>query len=208
LNAPSFPATDRATLARRGQGCLGAAVVGVLQGAALLAWPEQVSDTRFSFPLTATGHVIAQATFFLQHLPLVLAVAALAAVPAVSARRVTRVSLLVATAGLGLLALAELVAMAAATAESDSSLGVAVSSAYSVPVLLIGGGLTVAGIALLRGTCVRRLVAMTVLVLGAFVFIGLTPALASGSFVAGRLAIMAWMLLFGVLGWSLSRSQE
>jgi hypothetical protein len=47
----------------------------------------------------------------------------------------------------------------------------------------------------------------TLLALGLFVFVGLVPALSTDSFVAGRLAITAWMLLFALLGWLMQRPE-
>jgi hypothetical protein len=54
------------------------------------------------------------------------------------------------------------------------------------------------------GHKVRDLVLAVVLALGIYVFLPLTPAI-MGPFVAGRLAIGGWMLLFAVLGLGLTR---
>lgn len=207
VTVPPTAADDRTGkgLARRGHWCVAAGLVGFAQGAAVLAWPHQVDASRYSYPFTAGWYVVAQATFFLQHLPLLVAVAAVAALPAVRRDKAAHRALVVAAAGLGLLALLELVAVSAATTADDSTLGTAVDNLYSIPVLLSGVGLLVAGIVLLRrhtlDTQTRgRGLAWIVLALGAFVFVGLTPAISTDSLVGGRLAIMAWMLLFVLLG--------
>ena len=187
-------------LRRRGRWCLAASLVGFAQGATLLAWPHQVVAGRFSFPMTASWFVVAQATFFLQHLPLVVAVGAVAAIPAVRREKLAHRALVAATVGLGLLALLELVAMSAATAANDSTLGTTVDTLYSLPVLIVGVGLVVAGVVLRRRNTLGRRLPSTVLAIGLFVFVGLVPAIATDSFVAGRLAIMAWMALFALLG--------
>ncbi len=192
-------------LARRGRWCVVAGLVGLAQGAAVLVWPRQVGEGRYSFPFSASWHVVAQATFFLQHLPLVAAVAAVAAVPAIRQERLAHRALIVATIGLGLLALLELVAMTAATTASDSSLAIAVNTAYGVPVLLTGAGLMVASIVLLRRHILGHRLPLTLLALGLFVFAVLTPALSTDSFLAGRLAIMGWMALFTLLGHVMQR---
>ena len=184
-----------------GRWCAAAGLVGLLQGLILLAWPPQVSDDRFSFPLSSTGHVVAQATFFLQHLPLVVALVVLAGVVSTKA---ARYGLMAAATGLALLAVMEIVAMSAATTSIDSSLASAVYAAYGPPVLLAGIGLTVAGFVLVRRREPDARIAWLVLALGIWVFIGLTPALSTNSFVAGRLAIMVWMILFAALGWAMS----
>ncbi len=193
---------------RRARWCVAAGLVGVAQGAAVLAWPHQVHDSRYSFPFTASWYVIAQATFFLQHLPLAVAVGVVAALPAVRREKLAHRALVVATAGLGLLALMELIAMSAATTANDSTLGTTISSLYTIPVLLTGGGLLVAGTVLLRRRTLGPTLLWTLIALGAFVFVGLGPAMAADSFVGGRLAIMAWMVLFVVLGQVMQRPER
>ncbi len=190
--------------------CLAAALLGVVQAAVILGWPEQVSDDRYSYPFTPAWYVAAQASFAVQHLPLALGVVALAGTAAARASRAARLGLLAATVGLVLLAVVEVVAISAAHAAEDSSRGDLVSNSYAVPVLLTGTGLLVAGIALVR----RRaewtgspLLPWLVLALGIYVFIPLTPAIA-GSFVAGRLGIGGWMLLFAVFGAALARHDD
>ncbi len=204
----TIQSTPTVSIARRGRWCLATSVIGIAQGAVVLAWPHQVDSSRYSFPFTANGYVIAQATFFLQHLPLVVAVFAVAALPAVRRTKLAHRALVVATAGLGLLALMELIAMSAATTANDSTLGITISSLYTIPVLLTGGGLLVAGTVLLRRRALGPILRCTLIALGAFVFVGLGPAMATDSFVAGRLAIMAWMVLFAALGWMMQRPER
>jgi len=201
-------ATVEDTIARRGRWCVAAGLVGLAQGAVVLAWPHQVHDSRYSFPFTATWYVIAQATFFLQHLPLAVAVGALATVPAVHRQKVAHRALVVGAAGLGLLALLELVAMSAATTANDSTLGTTIDSLYTIPVLMSGVGLLVAGTGLLRRHTLGRTLPWTLVALGVFVFVGLIPAIATDSFVGGRLAIMAWMVGFVVLGAVMQRRER
>jgi hypothetical protein len=195
-------------LRRRGSWCLVTALVGVTQGAVVLAWPHQVGDARYSFPFTASWYVVAQATFFLQHIPLALAVGALAAAPAVRREKWAYRGMVVATIGLGLLAVLELVAMSAASTAEHSSLGTTINSLYGIPVVLAGGGLLVAGIVLLRRNVLDRRLSWTLTAIGGFVFVGLAPAISTDSFVGGRLAIMGWMALFALLGWMMQRSER
>ncbi len=106
-----------------------------------------------------------------------------------------------------LLAVNELITIAAYGAATDSSLATLVNNLYGPPVILIGAGLLVAGIALLRrGTAAwvgARWVPALVLLMGVYVFVPLTPAI-MGTFTAGRLGIGGWMLLFAVLGFGLT----
>ena len=79
-------ATDR-TIRRAGAWCLAGGAIGTAQAAILLAWPGQADSDRFSYPFTSGGFVLAQATFALQHLLLLVGVAALLSVPAVRVSR-------------------------------------------------------------------------------------------------------------------------
>jgi hypothetical protein len=205
------PATTSRTVRRVGVWCLGAGLVGAAQAAILLAWAPQVPDDRYSYPFTGSGFVLAQTSFFLQHLPLVLAVVALLRLPAVRASRTARVATVGAAVGLVALTVLELVATVAYDATTGSSLAGLVTNLYGPPVLLIGAGLLVAGVALLRQGPAQWAGApwlpALVLVLGVYVFVPLTPAI-MGSFTAGRLGIGCWMLLFAALGHGLSRLER
>ncbi len=202
------PTTTSRSVRRAGVWCLGAGLVGAAQAIILLAWSPQVSDNRYSYPFTGFGFVVAQTSFFLQHLPLVLGVAALLWLPAARASRTARIAIGVAVVGLVLLAVNELVTISAYDAASDSDHATLVENLYGPPVMLIGIGLVVAGTALLRqGTSTwagARWMPALVLLLGAYVFVPLTPAI-MGPFTAGRLGIGGWMLLFAVLGYGLTR---
>lgn len=207
--ATRIPSTTTARPVRRaGLWCLGAGLVGTAQAGLILAWSPQVSDERYSYPFTGAGFTVAQATFSLQHLPLVLGVVALGWLPAVKASRVAVLAVRAAAAGLVLLTVCELVTISAYDAALDSSLADLVNNLYGPPVILIGIGLVVAGVALLRhgtaGWSGARWLPALVLILGIYVFMPLTPAI-MGSFTAGRLGIGAWMLLFAALGYGLTR---
>jgi len=102
-----------------------------------------------------------------------------------------------------LLTIQELVAITAKDVLADSSRATLVSSLYGIPTILIGAGLIVAGVTAMRAEpALRRDPWLPGLVLatGVYVFVALTPSL-MGSFVAARLGIIGWMLLFAALGW-------
>ena len=202
------PTTTSRSVRRAGVWCLGAGLVGAAQAIILLAWSPQVSDDRYSYPFTGFGFVVAQASFFLQHLPLVVGVVALMWLPATRASRTARIATGAAAVGLMLLTAMELITIVAYDAATDSSLATLINNLYGPPVILIGAGLIVAGIALLRQGTARwggaRWVPALVLLLGVYVFVPLTPAI-MGTFTAGRLGIGGWMLLFALLGFGLTR---
>lgn len=193
---------------RAGAWCLAAGIVGAVQAGIVLAWPEQVPEARFSYPFSSLGFGVAQASFFLQHLPLIAGLAALQRLQAVRASRVARSGIVAAILGMALLAVNELIAITAHGAATDSDHAILVENLYGPPVLLIGIGLTVAGAALLRrGTSAwtgAGWMPALVLFLGVYVFVPLTPAI-MGTFTAGRIGIGAWMLGFAALGYGLTR---
>lgn len=202
------PTTTPLSVRRAGVWCLGAGLVGAAQAIIVLAWSPQVPDDRYSYPFTGFGFVVAQTSFFLQHLPLVAGVAALLRLSVTRDSRTARIATRAAVVGLILLAVNELITIAAYDAATDSSLAMLVNNLYGPPVILIGAGLVVAGAVLLRQGSApfggARWIPVVVLGLGVYVFVPLTPAI-MGSFTAGRLGIGGWMLVFGVLGYGLTR---
>ena len=91
--------------------CLWGGVVGFVQAVVMLVVPAVVAPDRYSFPFTPGGYALAQSTFAVQHVALVVGVAVLAPMAATA---VTRWALHGATAGLVLLSAMELVAITAA----------------------------------------------------------------------------------------------
>lgn len=70
---------------------------------------------------------------------------------------------------------------------------------------MIGLGTVIAGIAVVRARVWTGWARWVPLAIGVMHFVVVTPAIFSGGFVAGRLAIGSWMLLFGALGFALVR---
>jgi hypothetical protein len=133
-----------------GAWCLAGGLLGAAEGLAMLAWSPQVSDDSFSYPFNDLWYVIAQTSFFVQHVLLVVGVAALLRLPAVRASRTALIATGAAAVGLVLLAVDELVALSVYDAATDSPRARLVENLYAPPVMLIGVGLLVAGIALVR----------------------------------------------------------
>lgn len=212
MSTSTITRTDRSPFVRRaGAWCLGAGLVGAVQAALILLWPPQVTADRFSYPFGELGFGIAQTTFFLQHLPLILGVAALLRLLPVRSSRIARIALSAAAAGLALLAVNELITISAHDVAADSDRAVLVESLYGPPIMLTGIGLVVAASALMRqglsAWSGAPWLPAVVLASGVYVFVPLTPAI-MGTFTAGRLGIGGWMLLFSVLGYGLLRLDE
>ena len=166
-------------------------LLGVVQAVVLSVWPAQVGDDRFSYPQTPTAAAVAQVTFAAQH---VLLVVGLFALLGLARGRLLRVGLWIAAAGMSLLAVQELVAIAAVGAAEDSPLAATVEALYAIPTVITGVGLVLAGTGVLRGGALPG-PRWLPLVVGVYVFVVLTPALA-GPFTLARIAIGVWMLLF------------
>jgi hypothetical protein len=192
----------RSIVAKLGLVGLVAGILGVVQALVVMVTPPQVSPDRFSYPFEATGYVLAEISFTVQHLLLIAIVLGLARLERRSPARLTRVGLWV--TGLGLLALSgcEVLTLGAVEASVTSSIAMTIGMAYGIAMVLCGAGLVLAGIGVGRRRLLAGWARWLPLVLGVFVFLVLFPAV-FGPQLAGRLAIGTWMLLFGVLGYAL-----
>jgi len=193
---------------RAGAWCLGGGLLGAAEVLVVLAWSPQVSDDRFSYPFDSLWYFVAEASFVLQHMLLVPGGLALLWLPAVRASATGRIATQAAVTGLFLLVVMELSALSLYDAARDSTLATVIATLFLLPVLLIGVGLTVAGVALLRrgtaGWAGARWLPFAILAPGVYVFVALAPTM-NGSDTVGRLGIGGWMLLFAVLGYGLTR---
>lgn len=188
--------------ARAGLIGFAAGVLGALSALLLLVWPPQVAVNLVSYPFTTTGFYVAQAWFFLQHLGLLLALGALARSGAVGRSRVARTGAWAAVAGMVVLTFAELLAMRYATWDDDAAYAGLMGTAYGASVNVIGLGLLIAGVGVLRAGVWSGWRRWLTLAIGIAAFAVVTPGM-FGGFVIARLAIGFWMLLFGALGWAL-----
>ena len=185
---------------------LEAGVLGAVSAAVVVVWPDQVAESRYSYPFTPTGYAVAQVFFAAQHLALLAGLVALVRVTRGSSRT-TRVGAWIAVVGMLGLTGCELFALTAADAATTSEAADAVNASYGGPTVVLGLGLVLAGAGLLRRPVLTGADRWVVLVLGAWIFVVLLPAL-FGPLVAGRLAIGTWMLLFAWLGAALVRHAE
>jgi hypothetical protein len=199
----SYPRTRRA-----GWLCLAGGLVGAIQATLLLMVSPSVGIDRYSYPFGASGFALAQVSFFIQHVLLIFGLSAVYRFPALHRSRVGKVAAGGAVVGMALLALVELAAISAANSPTRGSTASLVGGLYGVPVVLLGICLITTGVAALRTPrpewADATWLPLLITLLGVYVFIPLTPAIA-GPFVAGRLGIGGWMLLFAGLGYGLTR---
>ena len=185
--------------------------VGGLLGAAsvvpMLAVPPMVGPDRFSYPFSAGWYIAAEVFFALQHLTLLAGVVGLAAYCSRYGSRLVRVGLVVTGLGVVTLVGCEVLAATAAYEPSDSPWAMTVGSSYGVAMLLIGVGLVIAGLVIVRRRMLTGWARWITLVTGGYVFGILFPAV-FGPNVAGRLAIGGWMLGWAALGWAVARAEQ
>lgn len=187
---------------RLGYAGVAAGVLGVLSAGVLLAWPPQAAPGPVHYPFTVTGFAIAQAWFAVHHLGLVAALAGLALSGATGTGRIVRAGAWLAVGGAVALALAELNAITYASADFKAANAGFMGAAYGISSTAIGLGALVAGVGVLRTRRWTGWHRWVPLAIGLAEFLVLTPGLFMG-FVAARLVIGFWMLLFALLGWSL-----
>jgi hypothetical protein len=185
--------------------CVLAGILGAVSAVVLLAAPPAVATDRLSYPFTPAGFSVAQVWFSIHHLGLLAGLYGLRRSGAAGTGRLGSIGSWAAMVGMILLAVAELAAITVADGPAAIAQSGWLGGLYGVSSIVIGGGLILAGVAVLRTDEWRDWRRFVPLVLGVYVFVPMTPALMA-SFVAARLAIGGWMLGFAVLGWALVKS--
>jgi hypothetical protein len=186
---------------------MAAGILGAVSGVFLALYPGQVSEDRFSYPLTAGGFTVIQIWFFVQHFGLIAGIVALARAEVMAPGRSARWGTGVAASGMSLLAVTELIAITARDSTYPGEGSGLLDALYGVSTFAVGVGLILAGMAVGRRGRWSGWRGLVVLVAGIFVFVPMTPAL-MGPFILARLAITLWMLLFAALGYALWKAAD
>jgi hypothetical protein len=184
-----------------------ASLVGAASAVVLIAWEPMVAEERFSYPFDATWYAVAQTFFAIQHVAMLPLFLGLLVLERRHSSRTLRVGTWIALVGLVLLTVMELVAITAADSLLTDSTGELVGALYSVPMILLGIGPVVAGIAALRVGLFDGPARWLLLALGVYVFVVMFPAV-FGPMVAGRIAIGVWLLGYAALGLALRRAAQ
>ena len=148
MTVPSAVAPPLSTTAanrRAGAVCLVAGVLGAGSGLYLAVADPRVPDSQFSYPLTAAGFVAIQLWFCVQHLGLLAGQVALRSSGVAGPGRAVAWGHGLGIAGMALLTLTELLAIAAADDPYPSSLTNVLDALYGVASLAIGVGLVIVG---------------------------------------------------------------
>jgi hypothetical protein len=184
--------------------CLLAGALGVASGLVLLVVPESVPDERFSYPLETGPFIAIQAWFAVQHLGLLAGQVGLWRAGAMGRGRWALAGHFVALAGMALLTATELIAISAAESLYPSGRTDVLDALYGVSTTAVGAGLVVAGVVGARRGAYTGWRRWITLALGVYVWVPMFPALIAG-FVAARIGISGWMLLYTLAGWALLR---
>ena len=198
----------RSTTDTGGWICFWGGLVGAVQAVIMLLWTPEVGADRYSYPMTPGGYVVAQLTFAVQHVALLVGLVALARSAWTARSRPARVGAWASAAGMALLTIMEAVAILAASEPTGSATATLVDSLYGIPTIVLGVALVVCAVALVRDRSLGAGPRWMVLVLGVYVFVVLLPGIVTGSYTLARIAIGVWMLGFAMLGFLLARRSE
>jgi len=162
-------------VSRAGALCVAAGILGAASGIFLVVYPAQVSEDMFSYPLTAGGFTVIQIWFFVQHLGLLAGIAALARAAVMAQGRGARWGTGLAVSGMALLAVTELIAIAARNSIYPGEGTALLDVLYGASSVAVGVGLILAGIAVRNGGRWSGWRGLVVLVAGIFVFVPMMP---------------------------------
>ena len=176
-----------------------AGIVGALIAVGQVAVPPAVPPERFSYPLDGVPFAVVQVVLFLHHVVIAAVVLAVFHAGAAGSRRSGRVGATIGAAGLVLLGLQELVAILVGGETGDTALVGLVGTGYGLFSILLGVGLVLLGIAVVRARRWSGWRRGLPLVVGIYMFVPLTPSVL-GPYWLGMLALGVWSLLCGALG--------
>ncbi len=182
--------------------CLVGAVIGVISGLVTAFIPPAVSSDWYSYPYTPMGFLVAELVFVLNHVLLLVGIVGLGRSGATGSGLLGRVGVWISVVGMAALTMCEVGAMTLATSPYPSPRTDLLDTSFGVASLLIGVGLVLAGVAVVRAGEWGGWQRFVALICGVAVFVIVFPGV-SGPFLAGRLAITGWMLMFAALGWAL-----
>lgn len=187
--------------------CLAGAVIGVAGGLVTAFIAPSVGIDRYSYPYGPTGYVIAEVSFALNHVLLLIGILAVARSGATGSGRLGRVGVRISIAAMALLTLCELVSIGLLNSPYQSSRADALGAGYGVATIGIGVGLILTGIAVVKTRTWTGWARFIVLACGIAVFVIVLPGL-FGPFLAARMALTVWMLMFAALGLALLQTHQ
>ena len=203
MTAYSAKARSSSVVRFCGQLCLLAGILGAASSAYLAFGSPAVPEDMWSYPQTPEAFTGTQAWFAVQHLGLLADLLALWWSGAAGSARLGRIGHAGAVAGMIGWTVTEVAAITARHDTDDRALAGLLVTSYGLFRLLIGAGLILEGVAVLRARVWEGWRRWLPLALGIWVFVPLMPAMGL-PVEAGQAAMAGWMLLFAALGWCLA----
>lgn len=176
--------------------------LGVVSAVVMLSWPKQSAPGVLHYPFTLEGFRIIQSWFFVHHLGLVALLIGLALSGAVGDGKIVRAGAWLGVIGMLMLTGMELYAMRFAEWSTQAANEGPMGAGYGISTSLVGLGMLVAGVGVLRARVWSGWPRFLPLLLGLSLFLVVTPGMFAG-YALARLAIGTWMALFAALGWGL-----
>ncbi len=182
--------------------CLVGAVIGVIGGLVAAFIPPVVSPEWYRYPYAPAGYVAAQLVYLLNHVLLLVGMLGLARSGLAGSGVLGRIGLWLSIVGMAALSVCEIAALAFVDSLYPGPGTATMDAAFGIASIMIGIGMTMAGIAVVRAGRSQGWRRYVILACGAAVFVIVVPGL-MGSFLMARLAIVLWMMVFGAFGWAL-----
>lgn len=196
--------THSSFVVRAGWLCAIGGIMGVVSGLITAFIPPALEPDRYSYPYSSTGFLIAQVVFIVNHLLLLAGIVGVARSGANGTTRSGRMGVWSAAIGMVALTLCEVRALTLVDEPYPSPSTETLDAFFGIATILIGVGLSLAGLAVLRIDAWKGWRRWVPLACGAATFLVVMPGLLI-SFLAGRLGITVWMLLFAALGIAVAR---
>jgi hypothetical protein len=178
-------------------------ILGALTVIPMLTWPIESPEGLVRYPFTLETFRAFQAWFFVHHIGLVVGAIGFAFSGAAGESRVGRIFAWVAVIGMLGLSGMELFTREFGELDMKAANTGAMGAGYGISTNLVGLGMLVSGVSVLRARIWSGWWRFTPLLVGITHFVLVTPAIFSNGWVIARLAIGTWMLLLGALGWGL-----
>ncbi len=184
------------------------AFAGAALAITIIAWPDQVPETLWSFPFAEGPYIGSQVLFALQHALLVPGLVVVWRLSRPTASRAIRVGLMLTIAFTVISSVIELGAIAGAGVSATSRTADALGMAYGVMTLGQGVGFIMAGIGFVRRPVLSGAIGRWVyLAIGVWTFFPMLPSLFM-PLIWGRITIGIWYLMYAGIGLALLQLAE
>jgi hypothetical protein len=200
------PGTASDRLPAYGAACALSGVLGLVAGVVTLLYDPAVSNDQWSYPFSTSAQWVLSIGLAITHVLSALGFAGVLLARPYGGSRAAAVTLRIAVAGFGLLAVAEVLSGAIGGEDVDSSAAGWVGTVFGVASLMTALGGLVAGTVIVRAGQWNGLGAWMVLASGIAMVFLVTPANIDGDESLRTAALVIWSLTLIPLGRTLARS--